>query len=159
VEGAEKPSLGWRPVVTLALCVIGLGLSVYTLWIHYQPSALVCISAGPVDCQAVLTSAQSVVIGIPVPYFGIVFFLGMGALCLPAAWRTSSAWVHGLRLAGVIVGIASVIYLISTELFTVKKICLWCSGVHLVTFALFIIIVTSTPALMARAGQPPAAGQ
>jgi len=156
VKGAEKPSLAWRPVVTLALCVIGLGVSVYTLWIHYQPSALACISAGPIDCQAVLTSAQSVVVGIPVPFFGIVFFLGMGALCLPAAWRTSAVWVHGLRLAGAIVGIASVIYLVSTELFTVKKICLWCSGVHLVAFALFIIIVTATPGLMARAGQAPA---
>jgi uncharacterized membrane protein len=54
------------------------------------------------------------------------------------------------------VGIASVIYLVSTELFTVKKICLWCSGVHLVAFALFIIIVTASPGLMARAGQAPA---
>ncbi len=159
MDGAENPSLGWRPVVTLTLCVIGLGLSIYTLWIHYQPSALACISAGPIDCQAVLTSAQSVVVGIPVPYFGIVFFLGMGALCLPAAWRISAVWVHVLRLAGVVVGIGSVIYLISTELFTVKKICLWCSGVHLVTFALFIIIVTATPALMARSGQPPASQQ
>ena len=154
MKGAEKPSLAWRPVVTLALCAIGLGVSVYTLWIHYQPSALACISAGPIDCQAVLTSAQSVVMSIPVPYFGIVFFLSMGVLCLPAAWRTSAVWVHGLRLAGAIVGIASVIYLVSTELFTVKKICLWCSGVHLVAFALFIIIVTASPGLMARAGQP-----
>ncbi len=90
------------------------------------------------------------VLGIPVPFFGIVFFLGMGALCLPVAWRTSATWVHGLRLAGVVVGIVSVIYLVSTELFTVKKICLWCSGVHLVTLALFIIVVTATPALLAH---------
>jgi len=156
VEGTGRPPLGWRPVVTLALCVVGLGLALYTLWIHFQPGALACISAGPIDCQAVLTSAQSVVLGIPVPFFGIVFFLGMGALCLPAAWRSPAAWVHGLRLAGVVVGIASVIYLVSTELFTVKKICLWCSGVHLVTLALFIIVVTTTPSLLARADRRPA---
>ena len=157
MDSAVQPPLGWRPIVSLALCVIGLGLSAYTLWIHYQPSALACISAGPIDCQAVLTSAQSVVIGVPVPFFGIGFFLGMGALCLPGAWRTSTVWVHGLRLAGVVVGIASVIYLVSTELFTVKKICLWCSGVHLVTLALFIIVVTATPALMTSGDRPPAA--
>lgn len=140
----------WRPVVTLILCAVGLALSGYTLWVHYHPSALVCVSAGAIDCQAVLTSAQSVVLGIPVPAFGLVFFLGLGALCLPTAWRSAATWVHLLRLLGVVVGIAMVVYLVSTELFTVKKICLWCTGVHIVTFALFTIVVTSTPALLER---------
>ncbi len=152
MSGADEASSGWRPAVTLVLCAIGLGLSSYTLWVHFHPGSLVCLSAGPIDCQAVLTSAQSVVFGIPVPVFGLVFFLGMGALCLPAAWQAASAWVHWLRLAGVVVGIATVIYLVSTELFTVKKICLWCSGVHLVTLALFVIVVTATPALVERTG-------
>ncbi len=48
-------------------------------------------------------------------------------------------------------GIFTVLYLISTELFTIKKICLWCTGVHLVTFALFVIVATSTPSLLERA--------
>jgi uncharacterized membrane protein len=146
----DRNTVTWRPVTTLALCVIGLGLSAYTLWVHYHPGALACLVAGPIDCQAVLTSAQSVVFGIPVPFFGIAFFLGLGAFCLPAAWRSAAVWVHWSRLAVVIVGIGSVIYLVSTELFAVKKICLWCTGVHLVTFALFVIIAISTPALVQR---------
>lgn len=139
----------WRPVVTLILCGLGLALSGYTLWVHYHPSALVCpVTSGAIDCQAVLTSAQSVVLGIPVPVFGLIFFLGLGALCLPSAWRSTASAVHWARLGGVVVGIGMVFYLISTELFTVKKICLWCTGVHIVTFALFVIVVTSTPALL-----------
>ena len=47
-------------------------------------------------------------------------------------------------------GIGSVVYLVSTELFTIKKICLWCTGVHAVTFALFVVVVTGTPALVDR---------
>jgi uncharacterized membrane protein len=43
-----------------------------------------------------------------------------------------------------------VVYLVTTALFTIKKICLWCTGVHVVTFALFVIVVTSTPALLDR---------
>ena len=131
------------------LCGIGLALAGYTLWVHVTP--VPCMR----ECRsrrlsAVLTSAQSVVIGIPVPVYGIVFFLALGALCLPAAWRSSDARIHLLRLAVAAVGIVTVLYLISTELFTVKKICLWCTGVHLVTFALFVIVVTSTPLLLER---------
>jgi uncharacterized membrane protein len=149
VQESAASETNWRPVVTLILCAVGLALSCYTLWVHYHPSALVCpVTSGAIDCQAVLTSAESVVLGIPVPVFGLIFFLGLGALCLPAAWRSTASLVHWARLAGVVVGIGMVFYLISTELFTVKKICLWCTGVHIVTFALFVIVVTSTPALL-----------
>jgi len=145
-----RRGLRWRPVTSLALCLIGLGISTYTLWVHYHPGALACIEGGPIDCQAVLTSAQSVVAGLPVPVFGIVFFVGLGVLCLPAAWRSPAVWVHWCRLAVVLTGIGSVVYLVSTELFTIKKICLWCTGVHAVTFALFVVVVTGTPALVDR---------
>ena len=143
---AEK----WRTISTLALCVIGVGVSGYTLWVHYEPGALICASGGTIDCRAVLTSSESVILGIPIPYFGIFFFITMGALSLPVSWRAVPRWVHLARLATAIAGIGSVIYLLYTELFTVKKICLWCTSVHLITFLLFIIVVTSTPGLLFR---------
>jgi uncharacterized membrane protein len=141
-----------RAIASLALCTVGLGLSGYTLDVHFQPQSLVCVNAGPFDCGAVLTSAQSVIFGIPVPFFGIAFFLGLGMLCLPFAWRSAEMWVHWARLAVTVVGIGMVMYLIVTELFTVKKICLWCTGVHVVTFLLFAIVVTGMPALLAQDG-------
>lgn len=145
-----EPSHRLRTTTSLVLCAIGVALSGYTMWVHYHPGSLVCVSAGPIDCQAVLTSAQSVVLGIPIPFFGIVFFATLGALCLPVAWRSQIEWIHWARLVAVVVGICMVFYLVSTELFSVKKICLWCTGVHIVTFALFVIVVTSTPSLLER---------
>lgn len=142
----------WRQTATLLLCGIGFALSAHTLWVHIHPSALACpLTTGSIDCQAVLTSPASVVVGIPVPVFGVTFFLFMGALCLPAAWRSRSRWVHLLRLLGVVAGIGTVLYLVGTELFAVRKLCLWCTGVHVVTFGLFVIVVTGTPALLERA--------
>jgi uncharacterized membrane protein len=138
----------WQAIATLILCAIGLAISLYTLWVHYEPSALVCANAGPVDCAAVLTSTQSVVFGIPVPFFGLAFFIVCGATCLPAAWRTQTIWVHWLRITVAVVGMLTVLYLISVELFTIKKICLWCTGVHFVTFLLFAVILINTPKLM-----------
>jgi uncharacterized membrane protein len=147
----ENSGQRWQIIFSLSLCVIGLALAGYTLWVHWHPGALVCVNAGPISCEAVLTSAQSVVFGIPVPVFGIIFFIVLGALCTPGAWQSSRARIHQLRLLVVIVGMFTVLYLISTELFTIKKICLWCTGVHLVTFALFVIVATSTPSLLEHA--------
>ena len=84
-RGAGQPAMTWQAIATSLLCVAGLGLSLYTLWVHCHPGALACIDAGPVDCQAVLTSPQSVVAGVPVPYFGVTFFVILGVLCLPAS--------------------------------------------------------------------------
>jgi uncharacterized membrane protein len=47
-------------------------------------------------------------------------------------------------------GMGFVIYLVYAELFTIKKICLWCTGVHVVTFFLFVLVVSSFPAMTAR---------
>ena len=132
-------------IATLSLCCIGLALSVYTLWVHFEPSALACIQSGPINCHAVLTSPESIILNIPVPYFGILFFIFLGGLCLPWAWESRSPWVPWARLILSSIGVAMVVYLIFTELFTVKEICLWCTGVHIVTFMLFVLIVTSTP--------------
>jgi uncharacterized membrane protein len=144
------PTLRWQAIATSLLCLIGLGLSLYTLWVHYHPGALACVDAGPVDCQAVLTSPQSVVAGVPVPFFGVTFFVLLGVWCLPASWRSANGWVHRGRLAIVAVGIGSALYLVSVELFSVKKICLYCTGVHVVTLALFVIIVTTTAGALQR---------
>ncbi|MBO0808979.1 MAG: hypothetical protein J2P32_11850, partial [Actinobacteria bacterium] len=40
-------------------------------------------------------------------------------------------------------GIGFVIYLIYVELFVVNAICLWCTSVHVITFVLFCLVVTS----------------
>ncbi len=73
----------------------------------------------------------------------------MLVLCLPAAWRSADRRIHLARLALSITGVAMIIYLIIAELFLIKAICLWCSGVHLITFILFVIIVTSAPIVLA----------
>ncbi len=89
-----------------------------------------------------LTSPQSVIFGIPVPIYGLAFFVAMTALSLPAAWRSRSPWLARARLAAVVVGIGTVIYLISQEALTLHAICLWCTSVHVLTFALFLIVIT-----------------
>jgi uncharacterized membrane protein len=90
----------------------------------------------------VLKSPSSVIFGVPVPYFGLAYFVGMGVICLPAAWRSEAAWLAWGRLAAAVAGIGMVVYLVYQEAIVLHEICLWCTGVHVLTFAMFIIIIS-----------------
>jgi uncharacterized membrane protein len=144
---------------TLILSIIGLGVSVYATLLHYDSNIKpFCSASGAIDCQAVMTSAQSVVFNVfPVAVLGMAFFLFMIAINSPWAWRAKFPAIFDrvggralaarpeligwTRLGTIIVGMGFAIYLIYAELVQIGKICLWCSSVHLITFLLFIIIV------------------
>jgi uncharacterized membrane protein len=133
----------WRPLILGAICLVGIAISIYLLIVHYEPGALVCSNNGVVDCSKVLTSPSSVIFHIPVPIFGLVYFIGMGAICLPAAWRSEAAWLAWGRVAGVVVGMGMVVWLVSQEALVLHTICLWCTGVHVLSFVMFLIVITS----------------
>lgn len=158
------PNLRWQPIATLLLALAGLAVSIYLTVTHFDKVALVCSSNGTINCEKVTSSPQSVIFGIPVAMLGLVYFVPMVLFCLPAAWRSADRRIHLARLALSVVGVGMIVYLIIAELFLIKAICLWCSSVHVITFVLFVIIVTSAPAVLAPGyGEPdgdrlPAAG-
>ncbi len=143
------PTLRWQPLATLLLSIVGLGIATYLTITHFDKVALVCSDTGSINCAKVTTSPQSEILGIPVAMLGLFFFIPMIALCLPAAWRSADRRIHLARLLLAVTGVGMIIYLIIAELFIIKAICLWCSGVHLVTFILFVVIVTASPVVLA----------
>jgi len=136
-----RPSLVW---LTVALSAAGLGVSGYLTAAHYtSPSLLVCSASGAIDCAKVTTSSASRLFGIPVAVLGLVWFVPMLGLSLPAVWRSPDSRVAVARLAWVTAGIGFVVYLIYAELFVVGAICLWCSTVHLAVFLLFVAVLSA----------------
>lgn len=148
-------------MATGVLALIGLGLSVYLTITHLHPKALLCSAHGIVNCEAVTTSTQSKVFGIfPVAELGLGFYVFLAAICTPWAWRmkrtlrlgpvrilrlgpvrignTELRWI---RLASVVVGMGFVLYLLFVELIQLGSICLYCTGVHIATFLLFVLIL------------------
>ncbi len=118
-------------------------MGAYLTAAHYDTGiSLVCPNTGVINCEAVTTSPESYVFGIPVALLGLVYFVGMLALSLPWAWRSSRLEVAYARLAGGIVGIGFVFYLVYAELFEIQKICILCTTVHVLTFAMFVLVVT-----------------
>jgi uncharacterized membrane protein len=138
----------WRPYAALVLALIGLGVSSYLTAAHFSGAKLACSASGIVNCEKVTTSAQSYFLGVPVALWGLLFYVAMAALNLPVAWRSTDRRVHALRLLMGVLGICFVLYLVSAELLIIKNICLWCTGVHVVTFLLFVLLVTTVPQML-----------
>lgn len=135
-------------LVSFAVSVIGLGISVYLTIEHYTGnSSLACSDKGAVNCAKVTTSSWSHIGSIPVAVFGLIFFVAMTALCSPPAWRVRA--LDPVRVAGVIIGGISVVYLVWVELFRVSAICLWCTGVHICTIILLGAVLWTTSEIRA----------
>ncbi len=143
---APGPAARWVPVVTLLLSLAGLGVSGYLTFTHYAGTRyLACSATGLVECGVVTTSPQSSVLDIPVAVLGLVDFAALVALMTPAAWRSARVWVPWVRLALVTVSMAMVLWLVAAELLIIGHICVWCTAVHVITFALFAIVMAFRP--------------
>lgn len=134
-------------LVVLVLAVVGLAISGYLTLVHYTASVpLVCASSGVINCEQVTTSPQSFLLGIPVAVLGMVYFLGMLALHAPWTWhRTDLLW-RRTRLLAAVLGMGFVLYLVAAELLLIGAICLWCTGVHVTVFLIFVTTVFSSAA-------------
>ncbi|HEV2427614.1 MAG TPA: vitamin K epoxide reductase family protein [Acidimicrobiales bacterium] len=136
----------WAKVATFLLSLIGLGISIYLTFTHFAGvKYLACSSTGTVDCAAVTTSPQSYFLHIPVAVLGLAQYTVMVALCSPWAWRSTRYPLHVARVALAAVGMAFVLWLLAAELLIIDHICLWCSGVHVVTLALLLILTSVAP--------------
>jgi uncharacterized membrane protein len=137
----------WLQVTAFALAILGLVISAYETYAHFNGSHLAgCPTGGngTFNCTAVITSSQSMVFGvIPVAVLGLAFYVAAVPLFSPWAWRMRRREVHLLRLGSVVVGMGFVMYLIYAELYQIGDICEYCTGVHIITFLLFCITVFS----------------
>lgn len=146
-DPVEPPAV-WRIAVTGLLSLAGLGVSVYLTVDHFAKIPLACSDTGIVNCTKVTTSAESYFLGIPVAVLGLCFYTVMVAINSPWAWRAADRRIHLLRLALVTVGICFALYLVACELLIIGNICLWCTSVHVITFAIFVLVVTAAPAML-----------
>ena len=128
---------------SVVVAVLGLAVSVYLTLEHFTtPALLACPEGATLNCAKVTSSAQSVLLGVPVAVLGLAYFVAMTGLTLPAAWRLRR--LDPVRVIGAAAGVAMVVYLVFVELFRVDAICLWCTAVHLCTLVLLGAILWRT---------------
>ena len=149
---ATPPWLVWT---TWILSLAGLADSIWLTIVHYNTSVtLACPATSTINCEKVITSPQSIVFGIPVAVLGLAFYVFLAVVNSPWAWRMTWPPLRWARVGSMVVGIVFVLYLVYTELFTIRSICLWCTSVHVITFALFVLIMFSAAAGYGTAKDP-----
>jgi uncharacterized membrane protein len=129
---------------SLVLAAAGLGVSTYLTVTHFTTQvSLACSSTGVINCEKVTTSPQSYVLGIPVAVLGVAWFVVAGVLCLPGAWRSPAPPVRNVRIGWMVAGVLMVVRLVYAELFQIDAVCLWCTAVHVITVALFAVVLVA----------------
>ena len=142
-----RPVAAWVPPVTWVLSLAGLAISGYLTFTHFAGNQyLACSDSGVVNCGVVTTSAQSYFLGVPVAVLGLASFVVFSLINSPWAWRSKSYALHVGRVVLSVGAMFFVLWLLYAELMIINNICLYCTGVHVVTFALFVVMMRVAPA-------------
>jgi uncharacterized membrane protein len=148
-DSGSRDQARWWGWLAWVLSLAGLGESIYLTIDHFRGTFPTCPANGFIDCRKVTTSGESYLFHIPVALIGLVFFTVMAVITSPPMWTSRAPWrIAYLRLVLVLGAMVDVLWLIYSEVYTIKAICLWCAGVHVITFFLFVLVVSTFPRLM-----------
>lgn len=112
------------------LLAVGLAISLYLVYVHFNSTALVCPNNGLISCETVLTSVFSEVLGIPLAIYAAVWF-GVALVIEYYRNRLSKAWAS--------LGIAALAYSI-VAMYLIGKICVYCSTIDALLLLYFVIV-------------------
>jgi uncharacterized membrane protein len=134
---AAPRSLVW---VSFVIAIAGLADAAYLAYEHGSGShSLACPDTGRIDCAKVTTSSYSELHGIPVAYLGLAFFVVLVLAMSPWAWASRASLLRWGRAAIVVAGTGFAIYLVWVEFYELDALCLYCTGVHVAVFLLFVV--------------------
>jgi uncharacterized membrane protein len=118
----EKKQKTYITIATIA-ALIGLGDSVYLTFSHYGSTPLVC---NLIDgCSTVLASPWATIFGIPVSFFGILYYSALVVLMV-LFFRRRDVITHGLLLAISSVGMVMSFWFVYLQIWEIEAFCEFC---------------------------------
>jgi uncharacterized membrane protein len=122
VGGSRKVTL--PTYCMLALTLIGIAVAVYVAQGNYTGQPLWC----PIldGCNAVVNSPYSRVFGVPMSYFGFVYYLYMFALAARLAYEPFSKTLRFRAVLYAAMGAISSMYFIYLQLHFIRELCSYC---------------------------------
>jgi uncharacterized membrane protein len=103
----------------LLVSAVGIAVSSYLTYVHYQPGALICTGSG--GCEAVQDSKYAVLAGVPIAVLGLSAWI---AVLVLTAWNSELARTVTAAIA--LGALGFVAYLVILQLFVIDAICAWC---------------------------------
>ncbi len=119
----------------IIFAIVGLIDASYLTYHHYTNSKLICNLS---SCDVVLSSSYSVIFGIPVALFGIVFYLVVLAMSLYFLIRKT---YNHLLLIWASIGLISTFYLLIIQGFILHAWCQYCILSAITSFSIFLASV------------------
>ncbi len=133
------------PTAMLVLALAGLSVAFYDSYAIYNGQALWC--PPPINgCNEVANSPYARIFGLPVGYYGVVYYLYMLGL---AGLLVSDPLSRGLRLGAVAyaaLGVCCSIYFLNLQVRFIHAFCIYCLISAVITFLLIAAALSHSKA-------------
>src|SRR6266849_1076569 len=135
-----------RHRVALALALAGVALNAVTLAVHRRLAegsgyTSFCNLGGVINCDAVLGSRYGVVLGVPVPAWGVFAFAAGAALALPGALAASAGGVADLLLLGLASASLGFALVLGGTMLAIGNVCVLCLGIDVTILAWCVTVL------------------
>ena len=151
MEGANQKSRDlrkWALWTVLVLCVAGATLALYstTLTFRVQKSGLedpgACTINDWFSCDVVHATTFARFLGIPVAWWGFLFYLWTGIMVLIAAVRKSSEQAQAGVAATLVLSAGAVVFSLykAYHLALLETLCLVCGAMYIINVAIFALL-------------------
>jgi protein-disulfide isomerase/uncharacterized membrane protein len=135
-----------RHRIALAVALAGAALSVVSLVVHERLQSdagytSFCNLGGVIDCDAVMASRYSVLLGVPVAGWGLAAFVAGALLALPGALGRRTGGVADLLLLGLASASLGFAAVLAVAMAGIGSICLLCVSTDLVIIAWFATVL------------------
>jgi uncharacterized membrane protein len=126
------------PFWIIAATFIGLGDTFFIAYYQHLGLTPTCAIGG---CEIVLNSVYSKFMGLPLSYFGLVFYIYLLALAVVLAYDPFGKGTRFAMMAYTTVGLLMSISFESIQIFIIHAICMYCAISALTTLLLFGLAV------------------
>lgn len=127
-------------VLVVVLALIGFADSIFLLAKRLSGGPIPCV-LGFTGCDTVSKSPYSVLFGIPLSAYGMVFYLGIGVLGL-LYLDTKNALFARLLFPVTALGFLASVYFIYIQKYLIKAFCVYCILSAIISTILFCLGVT-----------------
>ncbi len=144
----------------LLLTIIGGLLAYYSTQLTYQLAGLGSIGPGSchvntwINCESVLSTPSAMAFGIPVAWFGFLYYLFITFTILLALLSRKQKQIYSLSALAILLSGIAVFFSFykAYELFQLKVLCPVCVGMYLVNIGIFILVMKSCGLSLKKAG-------